>query len=488
VAKTYLTEDNRTVGTFQPTAPPAIPVALGPVVRPFAYRSEASARMGTASIVAPLPQAPADNLAPVAGPVKAPVRQRIPLPNGMVLVVQENRANPTVAVSCSLRAGKGYDLAGKAGVAELTAQLLDRGTKTRTGDAIAAEMEGAAAEISAGTGWETVGLHGKALAGDTELLLRNLADLLRNPIFPADGLDQVREQMLADLAMERDDPAEAARRAFYRAALPANHPYRLHSFDEEEAGLKALTPADLAAFHKARYTPRTAVLTVVGDVSAAEVRTLVERYFGDWRGDMPALLAFPPTPQMPPARVITRIADKTEVDIYVGHAGGLRRTDPNYYAAELMNMILGGGGALNSRLGDVIRDQNGLAYSVYSGFHASTGAGPWYAVLGVNPANTDKAIDLLKAEITRMRNDGATQQEIDDARAYLTGASAIALGTNAALANTLLDTEYFSLGLDYPERLTALYGAVTREQVNAAAKTYLHPDNLTISIAGPYGQ
>jgi len=370
-------------------------------------------------------------------------------------------------------------------VAEMVANLLDRGTTTRNSIQIAEEMEGAAAEISAGTGWETVGIRGKALSGDTELLVRNLADLIRNPSFPADELEKMREQVQAGLEMDRHQPRENAYREFYRAVLPEGHPYRVASFDEEAAGLNSMTRDDLLAFHQARYTPQTLVLAVVGDVKVDAVRGLVDRYFGDWQGPEFTPLTFPDTPAKS-EKVVKSIPDKSQVDIYIGGPGRLKRTDPEFYAAQIMNLILGGGGALNSRLGNVVRDQHGLAYSVYSSFHASTGAGPWYAALGVNPKNTDKAVELVKQEIARMRDDGATKREVDDAVAFITGAHAISLETNAAIAGELMDTEYFKLGLDYPERVTGLYRAVTLEQVNAAAKKYLNADRLVVSIAGPY--
>jgi zinc protease len=412
---------------------------------------------------------------------------RVALPNGIVLIVQENHANTTVAVSANLKAGRGYEPAGKRGLADMVANLLDRGTASRSSNQIAAELEGAAAEITTGTGWETVGVHGKALSGDTALLLRNIADLLRHPTFPAEEVEKMREQMLSSLAMERDQPNANARRAFYRAVLPEGHPYRLASFAEEEAGLRALTREDLLAFHQAQYSPQSMVISVVGDVDAQAVQALVEQYFGDWQGAPPAPLAADTVTPGAAERVVTPLPEKPQANIYVGHAGGLRRTDSDYYAATIMNLILGGGGALNSRLGEVIRDQHGLAYSVYSDFHASTNAGPWYALLGVNPQNVDKAVDLLQREIARMREQGVTEEEVRDAVAYLTGAYAITLETNSALANTLMDAEYFDLGLDYPERVREHYGRVTRAQVNAAAKKYLHPDRLTISIAGSYG-
>lgn len=482
VARTYLTEDNRTIGVFSPTAR-GPQTASAPATSPAGYRG--STQDATPVAARPNPRT-APTPAPTA-PVAHPRRERFVLPNGLVLIVQENHANPTVAISASMKAGKAYDPPGKAGLADMTANLLDHGTTTRSSNEIARELEGAAADISAGTGWETVGLHGHALSGDIELLLRNLADLTRNANFPAEEVEKMREQMLAGLAMERDEPNANAQRNLYRAILPAGHPYRMASFEEEAAGTRAISRDDLLAFYHARYTPRSLVMAVVGDVQVARVRALVDTYFGDWQGATPAALDFTTPPAEKGTRVVTRIADKSEVDIYVGSPGGLRRTDPDYFPAMIMNMILGGGGALNSRLGDVIRDQHGLAYSVYSAFHASTGAGPWYAFLGVNPDNVDQAITLLTAEVVRMRDQGVTAQEVQDAVSFLSGAHAIALETNAAMAGELMDAEYFHLGLDYPERVSRLYRAVTRDQVNAAARKYLHPDALSVSIAGPYG-
>ena len=482
VAKTYLTMDNDTVGIFQPTP------GSGPVAQTAASPASLQGVELAGQITEPTPGVHAARPVPLKTPIMPPAhRARFQLPNGVVLIVQENHANATVAFSASLKAGHSYDPAGKASLAELTADLLDHGTTTRSSNAIARELEGAASEITSGTGWETVGLRGKALSGDTALLLRNLADILRNPTFPTDELEKVRAQMLTTLASNRNDPANNALRALYRAVLPAGHPYRLPSFSEEETGIKAITRDDLLAFHRAYYSPHSLVLAVVGDVKITDVRALVEQYLGDWQGPAPVPLTFPPVPAQPATELITRIAEKSEAIICISHAATLRRASPDYYAAEVMNMILGGGGALNSRLGDVIRDRYGLAYTIDSQFHAATGAGPWYIELGVNPANVDKAVSLAKQVTTTFRAQGASQQEVDDAIAYITGTYAIELETNAALAGALQDAEYFQLGLDYPERVPRLYAAVTRAQVNAAAQRYLHPEQLTVSIAGTYG-
>ena len=482
VARLYLTENNRTVGIFQPVARGG--GQSGVLDAPAALQQW---RESLLRDVAPAKK-PATAVPVAAARPDALKRERVELPNGITLLMQENHANPTVAVSIIVRAGKAYEPVGKRGVADLLTNLFDRGAGTRTSQQIAEELEGAAAEISASTGWETAGMHGKALSGDTDLLLRNMAEQLRHATFPAEEIEKMREQMLSSLAMSLDNPSEAARRAFYRTVLPEGNGYRLASFEEEEAGLKAISREDLLAFYQARYRPNGIIISIVGDITLAQARSSIERYFGDWQGEKPAQLNFTGAPAGNAGQLVVTIPDKSSASIYVGHAAMLRRTAPDYYAAEIMNLILGGGGALNSRLGDVIRDQNGLAYSVYSTFHASSGAGPWYAVLGVNPQNVDKAVGLVQAEIARMHEHGVNRQELADAVAYISGAYAISLETNGALARTLADAEYFQLGLDYPEQVGNNYRALTREQINAAAQKYLHPDVLTTVIAGTYLQ
>lgn len=483
VARTYLTVNNSTTGIFQPTAKAGKENAAsaGQVsAMPAGYRDAPAA--ATERIPAGMRRPDGQ---PAVTNTKV-TRERFVLDNGLVLIVQENHANPTVAVHATLRAGKAYDPPGRKGLADFVVSLLDRGTTTRSATQIAEEMENAGAEINTATGWETAVLRGKALSQDSGLLLRNLADLVRHPAFPDDERRKLRSLTLASLAFERDMPKSSAYRNLYRALLPEGHPYRLPSFDEEEEGVKAITREDLVAFHQAHFTPDAMILTVVGDVDANAVRAAVARDFGDWTAPKYVPLAFPAVAPAPAAKIVTTIPDKSQVDIYLGTASTLTRKAPDYYAADVMNMILGGGGALNSRLGDVVRDRNGLAYGIYSTFHASTQAGPWYAVLGVNPANTDKAVALVKDEMIRMRDQGVTAKEVADAVAYLTGSQAIAMETNAAIAATLENAEYFGLGLDFPEKENSYYYAVTREQVNAAAKAYLHPDNLVVSISGPY--
>ena len=444
VARTYLVANHSTVGTFLPTQGDATAAGNAAALpAPAGYQS-AEEPSRPISLHASATTLPTINI--TAPPTTAKVavhRERFVLPNGLVLIVQENHANTTVSVNANMKAGHAYDPDGKAGLADMVANMLDRGTTGRSSRQIAEELEGSAASIDAGTGWETVGLSGKALAVIPNCSFAIWPTWCATRTSQQAELDKMRDEVQADLAMNRDEPEENAMRSFYRTVLPKGHPYYLASLDEEDAGIKAITREDLLAFHQAHYTPHTMVMAIVGDVDVPAVHALVEKYFGDWQGETPPSLTFTPVAPDKEQRVVTHIPDKSEEDIYAGHAGALKRNDQDYYAAEVMNMILGGGGSLNSRLGDVIRDQHGLAYTLYSGFHASTGAGPWFAMLGVNPANTEKAIALLQAEVVRMHEQGVSPQEVKDAVAYLTGAHAISLETNAALANELMDAEVF---------------------------------------------
>jgi zinc protease len=228
------------------------------------------------------------------------------------------------------------------------------------------------------------------------------------------------------------------------------------------------------------------ILVIAGDVKAERVRAAVQARLGAWPRN-PAAVPIP-TPDVPlqdqPVETVIPVPDKSQTTIVWGHAGGLRRGDPDFYAAQIMNLVLGGAGALNSRLGNVIRDDLGLAYSVGSHFDSNLYPGPFEIGLATNPVNARKAIDAMRAEVRRMRDKGVTQRERDEAVAYLTGRFPLRLETNAGLADILWGMEFYSLGADYIDRYADYYRAATVAQVNAAARAHLHPDKATLIISG----
>lgn len=476
VAQTYLTEVNRTVVTFIPMESKSeeqeqargeyrtwLPEDMA------AYQSAATAQ----------PSAPKSEIKPT----------RIVLPNGMVVIVHENRSNPTVAVTGSLNAGGFHNPRGKSGVADITAGLLTKGTARRTADQIAYEKDFVGMSLEASAQTERASFSGRALTKDFDLLLDHLSDILRNPTFPEDEFNKWKARRLSGTKQEVDSPRALAYRKLYGSVFPKDHPYHLLSVDEELQNTSAITREDVVEFHRKHYGPESLVLVVVGDVDAQEVADKVKSHFGEWRaGNRAKRPTIPETPiSQRTEKLVIPMPDKSQVDVLLGYSGGLKRSDPDFYAAMIMNYVLGGGGALDSRMGDVIRDEMGLVYNVFCTFDLGLGAGPWYSYLGTGPQSVDKAVEVLLEQIELMRNKGITEEEMRDAVSFLTGSfAARRLETNGMIADTLHQAEIYGMGMSFIQDYAGLYQAVTLEEVNQSAKKYLHPDKYTLVIAGPY--
>lgn len=496
VAKQYLTSDNRTVAAFDPqplppgATPPPPPVtdnfgAAKPVTDPrqkalLAALDKKFNRVGAATT-------PAQHAKPT----------RVVLPNGLVVIVQENHANKTVALSGLVRAGSMYDPDGKYGLAGLTSEMLSRGTTTKSALQLALTLESLGAGVSISAGTEAADIGGGSLSQDFPTLLATLADELRHPSFPADQLERLRAQTLSGIEEARQDTGgtggagSQAEIAFAQALYPKGHPYWEPSLDESAAAAKSITRDDLLNSYHTYYRPDTTALIVVGDVNAQDVIRQVQAAFGDWeKPQTPApALTIPdvPVPDKAPAPIVIPLADAPQTSILFGYNGGLKQTDPDYYATQIMNYILGGD-PFGSRLGKTIRDQNGLAYSVDSGFAAQHGSGPFQVFIGANPKNATRAITLMRQILTQVRQYGVTDDEIRQAKQYITGEYPLRLETNAGIAGVLRLAEDYGLGLDFPQRRNALYNAVTSAQVKAAIQKHLHPDRGVLIIAGAVPQ
>jgi zinc protease len=475
VARKYLVADSRTVGYFVPDAD------AGGVATPPPREASARVEKGKRG----------DRLIPLPRPSRTlPARRdvtRFALDNGIRVVVLENPANPTVALRASVPAGSIGEPPDKPGLASLTASMLTRGTATRTTLAFATALENVGASLSASADALTTMISGSAQSKDFNLVMDLFAEMLRQPAFPAADLDRVRGQVLAGLAQSRDNPDSVASRAFERAIYPPGHPLRPATLEEAEQAARGMIRDDLEAFYRRQYGPDQMLVVLAGDVKADRVREALTTRLGDWPRN-PTTMAIPAADvplQAEAERLVIRVSDRSQAAVLWGHAGGLRRSDPDFYATQVLNLILGGGGALNSRLGNTIRDEQGLAYNVYSYFDASLYPGPFRAYLGTNPANVQKAVASLDAEVRRIRDKGVTRRERDEAVAYLTGRFPLRLETNAGMADILWAMEFYRLGTDYIDRYADYYRAVTVAQVNEAARRHLHPDRATLVVAGP---
>jgi zinc protease len=375
----------------------------------------------------------------------------------------------------------------------MTAGMLSRGTTTKSALQLALSLESVGASVGVGAGTESASIGGGSLAPDFGLMLSTLADEMRRPSFPADQLERLRAQTLSGLEEARQDTGGTggagaqAEIAFAQAIYPKGHPYWQPTLDQRAASVKAITRADVGSFYRTYYRPDTTVLVVVGDVSAPDVVRQVQAAFGGWADPAAPKPAFSipdvPVPAKAPAPVVLPLPDAPQTSLLFGYSGGLTQTSPDYYAAQILSYIVGGD-TFGSRLGKTIRDQNGLAYTVYSSFSAQHGSGPFQVFLGTNPRNATRALGLMRQTLAQVKQYGVTDDEIAQAKKYITGSYPLRLETNAGVAGVLRLAEDFGLGLDFPRRRNALYNAVTPAQVNQAVQKYLRPDQGVLIIAG----
>lgn len=408
------------------------------------------------------------------------------LPNGIVVLIQQNTSNPTVRVRGEVRVGAVHEAAAKAGLAAFTGSALIRGTTNRTFQQIVAETEERGCSVSSGGGQHSSGISGKLLAEDLPLVLEVLADMVIRPTFPEDEIARLRGQFLMGLRENEQDTRVQASRVARALLYPAGHPYgRLSSGTVET--VQSITRDDLIAFHQ-QYHPAVTTIAVVGDVEPAAVIAEMERTFGEWEpSTTPPALDLPAVPAL--TEVQRRNVDmpgKVQADVIWG-VHGLARNNPDYYPAMMGNMILGRLG-MGGRLGDNVRENQGMAYYVYSGIEADLGAGPWAAVAGVNPANVERAIQAILHEIERFKQEGPTDEELADAKAYLTGSLVLGLETNDGIAGTLLAIERYGLGLDYIDRYPEIINSLTHEEIVNVARKYLSTEHCVIVVAGPLEQ
>jgi zinc protease len=403
--------------------------------------------------------------------------------NGITVLAYENFDSPSVVIGGHLWAGAISETAEQAGLASLTAGMLMHGTEHRTFGQINDALESVGAQLGFRSSVHTVGFGGKALAEDLDLLLEILAESLEHPTFPAAELEKRRGQVLTAIQRRADDTGSMARLTF-DALLYPNHPYGRSVMGYEET-VTGLSGAHLLGYYQDHYSPEGMVLAVVGAISPDVVLDKVRRALGDWQTpNASPNRSVPPTVRLDETRRDSVLVEgKSQSDIVLGWPA-LARSDPDYMQARLANTVLGVFGMMG-RLGENIRERQGLAYYAYSRLEAGLGAGPWTAIAGVNPTNVERAVEGILEEARRLRDEPVPQDELSDSQSYLTGSMPLRLETNEGVAHSLLDIERHQLGLDYLLRYGALVNAVTVDDIQATAQKYLNPEIYTLAVAGP---
>jgi zinc protease len=411
----------------------------------------------------------------------SPVRQV--LPNGLVVIVQETAFSPAVTINMAFRAGSVNEPDDLTGLAFFLARVIDRGTRTRSADAIAEALDDRGVALRAAANRHVLTLSCTCLSEDFDEVLAVLADVARNPVFPAEEVEKRRQEMVTAIRQDMDNPGVRASEALQALLYGPAHPYGRPAKGSIER-VERFRREDLAAYHAARFAPAAMSIVIVGDVRTAGAVAQVAAAFDGW-----SAVAAPerevPRVTRPPARqqVVIEMPDKSQSDIAYGFTS-ISRLDPTYCHHWVMNNILGQFG-LGGRLAENIRERQGMAYYAFSSFDPSLGPGPLVIRAGVDPANVDRAIAAIDAEVGAMGTEGATERELLETRQFLIGSIPRMLETNQSIATFLQTAEFFGLGLDYDRRLPALLQAVTLEDVKAAAASVLDPERASVSVAGP---
>jgi zinc protease len=408
-----------------------------------------------------------------------PLAERQILPNGAVLLVAERPAIPIVVLRVSVPAGSVHDPADALGLANLTAALITRGTARRSGPEMDRAIEFVGGSLEAGAGRDGASVTLSVLKKDLALGLDLLADVLLQPIFPPDELARKVADIQAALRRSEQSPETVAGRALGALIFPG-HPYGRRSAGTIESVGK-LTREQVVEFYRLHYRPDGASIVAVGDVTVAEIRQALMQRLSGWSAPATSL---PPVPKpAPSARAETRTIkrDLSQTTVLLGRPS-IRQDDPDYFPLAVATSVLGGGST--SRLYTRVREERGLAYSVYSTVQPSRYGASYLVSLQTRTDSVALAVQLVREEMARMGREPIAEAELELAKSYLIGSFPLRLDTSGKLAGFLGAVEENGLGLDYPDRYKERIARVTTADVRRVAAKYLDPGTFCSVLVG----
>ncbi|MGL5083838.1 MAG: M16 family metallopeptidase [Microcoleaceae cyanobacterium] len=406
--------------------------------------------------------------------------EKLILPNGMKVLLLVDHNTSTVSLTGYIQAGEAFDPKSKAGLANLVEENLLNGTASQDALALAQTLENQGASLEFKADSEGLNFSGVSLSPDSFILIKTLADVLQNATFPEHYLELTRQQNLTDLRAAESDAGYVAYRALRQSLYPKNHPF--HEFPSEQS-LQAIHRRDLINFYRDYYRPESTTLVLVGDFDPTVIHSQIKALFDNWqaKGTYPQKqwpeISFPSSP----VYVNAELPGIQESIIMMGHPSIVRR-DPRFYAALVLNEVLGGN-TLSSRLGTELRDRLGLTYGVFSSFNAGLQSGSFTVDLQTAPETEQQAIATTLALLEQIRSQGVTAAEINIAKRGIISSNQIQLTHPDVLAEVILWHELNQLTQNELVEFVTKIEAVTLEEVNAAAQTLIHPDKIVVVTA-----
>ncbi|MFP4055567.1 MAG: M16 family metallopeptidase [Candidatus Brocadiia bacterium] len=415
-----------------------------------------------------------------------PVARRT-LPSGARLAACHSTTSDTTVLSGLIVGGAALDPPHRAGLANLTASVARRATASRSYDQIYDRLDALGASLAMGAGTHAVSFSAKCLAEHWGTVAELVTDVLRQASFPPDEFQRARGEALTSLREADQSTRAVARRELAHLVYPREHPYRWPPYGYHES-VAAIERDELVACHRRLFRPDQLILSLVGNVPCEEALERLAELLEPWEAPdepVPALdlaAQHPPEPQ----RTEVPMADKSQADLALG-CKTISRHHPDYYALAQATHIVGGMG-LMGRLGDNVRDRQGLAYYVFAQMQDAFGHALWAVRAGVNPGNVERATSSILDEIRRIQDQPVGEEELADCQSHLVGVLPIRLETNDGLAATLNGIELYHLGDDYVERYPRLVRAVDAESIQRAAQAHLTAERYSVAVAGPRGE
>jgi zinc protease len=401
------------------------------------------------------------------------------LANGLQVVAIAHHEQPAVSLRLLVRAGAALDPADRPGVAAMVGTLLDQGTTTRSAHEIADTVDSRGGALGTGAGTDLSYVNAVVLKPDFGFALELVADVARHPAFAPEEIERQRQQVLSGLRVAWEDPDNIARLVFDRLVFGA-HPYGRPSTGTPQS-IPQITRDDLLAFHRQYFTPNNSILAIVGDITAEEAFEGAERALGDWPRQEVPVVELPEPP--PPTRRLVLIdrPGAVQTELRVGHLG-IPRNHPDYMALNLAIRILGGEGS--NRLHRVLRSERGLTYGASADLETLEQSGSIVADTDTRSDATAEVLRLTVEEFARLRRERVHPRELSEAQAYLAGNFPLTIETPGAIAMQVLNAIFYGLDLEELETFRERVNAVTVDDIQRVARTYLLPDRLSIVLVG----
>lgn len=413
------------------------------------------------------------------GPASAMDIKQVKSPGGIEAWLVESHQVPLIAVRFAFHGGSTQDPEGKPGVANFVSGMLDEGAGDLDSATFQERMEDIAMRMKFEDSRDTFYGNFTTLTKYRDEAVELLKLALTKPRFDQEAVDRIRRQLLANLAYESKSPERLASRTWYETAFEG-HPYGV-SPRGNEASIGSITREDLEAFRRKNFGKDNLKVAVVGDIDEATLGKLLDEVFGD-------------LPEKAELKELADVAPKkgngvkvVEMDVPQSVAvfgmGGLKRKDPDFMAGFVLNHIIGGGG-FSAVLMEEVREKRGLAYSVYSYLSPMDHSAVYLGSVATKNESIAESLDIIRSELGRIAKDGVSEEDLNNAKSYLTGSYALRFDTNAKIASQLLGIMVENMGIDYIETRNAQVEALTVEDLKRAAKRFLKPDELLVVVVG----